>query len=106
MTQYSSLYAKDLKTIKRLKLILDTGSALSKWKKSANASRNRYNRLKELITTEEDYYNDLSTLQEKIKSFLITNKMITKTVANEMFKDIENFMLFSKEMKRGLMEKL
>ena len=46
----------------RLKIILATSSALFRWKKLYSASKDRFNRLKELITTEEDYYNDLKTL--------------------------------------------
>lgn len=35
----------------RLKVILKTSSALSRWKKLYSASKDRFNRLKELITT-------------------------------------------------------
>lgn len=38
-------------TIDRLKIILATGSALLRWKKLASASKDRFYRLKELITT-------------------------------------------------------
>jgi hypothetical protein len=57
--------------LERLNILLKTNAALSKWKKLASSSTNRYYRLKELITTEEDYYNDLKTLHEKIKMPLI-----------------------------------
>lgn len=67
---------------------------------------NRYYRLKELITTEEDYYNDLKTLQEKIKIPLIQTKIISSHIAKQMFTDLENMMLLSKEIKSGLTQKL
>lgn len=40
---------------------------MKKWKKVADRSKDRYNRLNELITTEEIYLRDLLMLKEKVK---------------------------------------
>lgn len=39
------------KMLQQLQLIAKTGNALKKWRKAADRSKNRYNRLNELVTT-------------------------------------------------------
>lgn len=58
-------------------MLISTNSCLKKWKKLADTSKNRFYRLKELIITEEDYYNDLKILQEKIRIPFVENKIIS-----------------------------
>ena len=52
----------------QLRLILHSGAALKKWKKLSDRSKDRYNRLKELVITESDYHHDLITIRDKIKN--------------------------------------
>ena len=51
----------------QLKLILTVGSSLKKWKKVALKSKDRYNRLKELVITEKDYHDDLVVIRDKVQ---------------------------------------
>ncbi len=51
----------------RLQLMLKTAAPLKKWKRFADRSKDRYNRFKELVTTEEDYLRDLIKLKTQVK---------------------------------------
>ena len=51
----------------QLKLILTVGSSLKKWKKVSLKSKDRFNRLKELVTTEKDYHDDLVIIRDKVQ---------------------------------------
>lgn len=51
----------------QLKFIIETGASLKKWRKLASKSKDRFNRLKELVTTEKDYFNDLNTIKNCIR---------------------------------------
>lgn len=51
----------------QLRLTLKTAAPLKKWKRFADRSKDRYNRFKELVTTEGDYLNDLIKLKTQVK---------------------------------------
>jgi len=53
--------------VKKLKLIFTAGTAIKKWKKFANRSKDRYYRLRELVETEKDYYKDLNCIKNKMR---------------------------------------
>ena len=50
-----------------LRVQIKAGLALGRWKKWSDRTRNRFYRLKELVTTESDYRNDLLLIRDHIK---------------------------------------
>ena len=65
----SSKEAKEVSA--KLRSIVRLGTAVNKWKKLAGRSRDRYYRLRELVTTEEDYRKDLISIKERIQQPLV-----------------------------------
>ena len=81
-----------------LKLILGIGSSLKKWKKVAGKSKDRYNRLKELVMTEKDYHDDLVTLRDKVKKELQAANLINNQQANNMFPNLDGMIDLSSQI--------
>ena len=81
-----------------LKLILNVGASLKKWKKIASKSKDRYNRLKELVITEKDYHDDLVTIRDKVKDELVNANLINKLQAKSMFPNIDGMIDLSSQI--------
>ena len=88
----------------RLKMIAKVGAPLKKWKKIADKSKDRYNRLKELVTTEADYHSDLVTIKERIKQELEAAGLISSLQANQMFPNLDGMISLSEQIHAELRE--
>lgn len=86
----------------KLKSIVRLGTAVSKWKKLAGRSRDRYYRLRELVTTEEDYQKDLTSIKEHIKQPLLESQCITPNDVAAMFPNLESMIGLSMQLREEL----
>jgi hypothetical protein len=92
--------------VNRLSYIIKVGAALKKWKKYTVRSKDRWYRLKELISTEDQYFKDLNCIKDRIKEPLIKNEVITEELAREMFPSIEGMIGLSVELQKDLKSKI
>lgn len=94
---------KELKELSaKLKSIVRLGTAVNKWKKLAGKSRDRYYRLRELVTTEEDYRKDLISIKERIQQPLLESQCITANDAAVMFPNVESMIGLSIQLREEL----
>lgn len=82
------------------------GAAITKWAKLAGKSKNRYYRLKELVTTEGDYLNDLIVIRDHIKKPLRDQELISESEEKKMFANIEAMIGLSAQLREELDKKL
>ena len=78
--------------------MIKVGAAMQRWKKHAGRTRDRYYRFRELVTTEEDYYNDLIIIKDGVKEPLLKAGLIHDRDANKMFANLESMISFSTKL--------
>jgi hypothetical protein len=78
------------------------GAATVKWKKLATRSRDRYYRLRELVTTEEDYRKDLISIKERIQQPLYESQCISENDVARMFPNVESMIGLSVQLREEL----
>jgi hypothetical protein len=83
----------------KLRNIVRLGAAVNKWKKLAGRSRDRYYRLRELVTTEEDYRKDLISIKERIQQPLLESQCITANDVAVMFPNVESMIGLSVQLR-------
>jgi hypothetical protein len=90
----------------QLKALIKTGAAVKKWKKIAGKSKDRLNRLKELVITEKDYQSDLITIRDRIMKELQAAGLITSQEAKWMFPNIDGMIDLSAQIYQEFKELL
>lgn len=86
----------------KLRSIVMAGAATNKWKKLANRSKDRYYRLRELVTTEEDYRKDLISIKERIQQPLLQSQIIDENDVAKMFPNVESMIGLSVQLREEL----
>lgn len=77
---------------------MKVGLAVARWKKFMNKSKNRYYRIQELYTTENDYRNDLIIIRDHIGRPLREQQLISQNEERSMFGSIESMIQLSTQM--------
>lgn len=64
----------------------------------AGRTKDRYYRLRELVTTEEDYRKDLISIKDKIMQPLLESQCITENDVARMFPNVESMIGLSVQL--------
>ena len=78
-----------IRLTQQLRLILKVGGSLKKWGKQAKNSKQRVNILKEWISTERSYIEDLSIIESLIQKPLKENGLITGEEERTLFPNLK-----------------
>ena len=88
------------KVYEQLKIIITAGPALKKWSKQSKNSRQRVHILKEWISTERSYIDDLKIIENSIQKPFKTAKLISPEQDRMLFPNLKAMVDLSVDLTR------